>query len=145
VSVSKSLKSSLIGLFLYPLTAQAQTGSPAESGAPIVGQAPAAQAPPEVQPVASPAPTFLPPPAAAPVATPAPQPAVVLTGFPKEQAQLLAQSGFVDAGQGLWCAFSQQGIATTLPLQVQADAKFWHGTTPAKVNETSFCAGDPLD
>jgi phosphate-selective porin OprO/OprP len=139
VSVSKSLKSSLIGLFLYPLTAQAQTGSPAESGAPIVGQAPAAQAPPEVQPVASPAPTFLPPPAAAPVATPAPQPAVVLTGIPKEQAQLLAQSGFVDAGPGGFGVRSaSKESQLRFHLQVQADAKFWHGTTPAKVNETFF-------
>ena len=98
MSVSKSLKSSLIGLFLFPLTAHAQTGGPAESGAPIVGQAPAAQTPPEVQPATPPAPAFLPPPAAVPVeAAPAPQPAVVLTGIPKEQAELLAQSGFVDA------------------------------------------------
>jgi phosphate-selective porin OprO/OprP len=140
VSVSKSLKSSLIGLFLFPLTAHAQTGGPAESGAPIVGQAPAAQTPPEVQPAAPPAPAFLPPPAAVPVeAAPAPQPAVVLTGIPKEQAQLLAQSGFVDAGPGGFGVRSaNKESQLRFHLQVQADAKFWHGTTPAKVNETFF-------
>jgi phosphate-selective porin OprO/OprP len=140
VSVSKSLKSSLIGLFLFPLTAHAQTGGPAESGAPIVGQAPAAQAPPEVQPVAPPAPAPSPPPAALPVEpAPTPQPAVVLTGIPKEQAQLLAQSGFVDAGPGGFGVRSaNKESQLRFHLQVQADAKFWHGTTPAKVNETFF-------
>jgi phosphate-selective porin OprO and OprP len=140
VSVSKSLYSSLIGLFLFPLTAQAQTGGPAESGAPIVGQAPAAQVPPEAQPVASPAPAPLPLPAAVPVEpAPAPQPAVVLTGIPKEQAQLLAQSGFVDAGPGGFGVRSaNKESQLRFHLQVQADAKFWHGTTPAKVNETFF-------
>ena len=140
MSVSKSLKSSLIGLFLFPLTAHAQTGGPAESGAPIVGQAPAAQTPPEVQPAAPPAPAFLPPPAAVPVeAAPAPQPAVVLTGIPKEQAELLAQSGFVDAGPGGFGVRSaNKESQLRFHLQVQADAKFWHGTTPAKVNETFF-------
>jgi len=81
----------------------------------------------------------LPPPAAAPVATPAPQPAVVLTGIPKEQAQLLAQSGFVDAGPGGFGVRSaSKESQLRFHLQVQADAKFWHGTTPAKVNETFF-------
>ena len=140
MSVLKSLKSSLIGLFLFPLTTHAQTGGPAESGAPIVGQAPAAQTPPEAQPVDSPAPAPSPPPPVVPVEpAPAPQPAVVLTGIPKEQAQLLAQSGFVDAGPGGFGVRSaNKESQLRFHLQVQADAKFWHGTTPAKVNETFF-------
>jgi hypothetical protein len=57
---------------------------------------------------------------------PAPKPAVVITGIPKEQAQLLAQSGFVDAdpgGFGVRSANKESQLR--FHLQVRADAKFW--------------------
>jgi len=141
VSVSKSLKSSLIGLFLYPsrhrhrrkssrvgsADRRASASGPGAAGSPT-GRLSSA--------------TFLPPPAAAPVATPAPQPAVVLTGIPKEQAQLLAQSGFVDAGPGGFGVRSaSKESQLRFHLQVQADAKFWHGTTRPRSTKPSFCAG----
>ena len=141
MSVSKILKSSLIGLFLFPLTAQAETGGAAEPGAPAPAGTPTAgEAPWAAQPAVAAGPPAVPLPAAVPAdPAPAPQPAVVLTGIPKEQAQLLAQSGFVDAGPGGFGVRSaNKESQLRFHLQVQADAKFWHGTTPAKVNETFF-------
>jgi phosphate-selective porin OprO/OprP len=131
VSVSKSFNALLVGFFLFPLTVYAQTGTTVDPEASGVGQA----APADAQPAASPAP--LPP--AAPAVTPDTQPAVVPTGISKEQSQLLAQSGFVDAGPGGFGVRSaDKQSQLRFHLQVQADARFWHGTTPAKVTETFF-------
>jgi len=133
VSVSKSPKALLIGFLLFPLTAYAQPGPAAVPGASTVAQAAAADA----QPAAAPTPLALP--SAAPALTSDAQPAVVPTGISKEQSQLLVQSGFVDAGPGGFGVRSaDKKSQLRFHLQVQADAKFWHGTTPAKVNETFF-------
>jgi phosphate-selective porin OprO/OprP len=108
VSVLKYLKLSLIGLFLLPLTAQAQSVSnavaPESASTTAVGAAPA-----EI-PIAA-----------------------------KESSQTLAQSGFVDAGPGGFTVRSADKQAQLrFHLQVQADGKFWKGTTPAKASETFF-------
>ena len=125
MSVLKYLKLSLIGIFLLPLTAQAQSVSGSSSvapfGNPTIGTA--APATSETQPVASPTPAPVPP-AYAP---------------PTIQAQLLSQSGFVDVGpNGFALRSGDKKAQLRFHLQVQADGKFWKGTTPAKVNETFF-------
>lgn len=57
----------------------------------------------------------------------------------KELAQLLSQSGFVDAGPGGFAVrAADRSAQLRFHLQVQADAKFWDGTTPAKVSEGFF-------
>jgi phosphate-selective porin OprO/OprP len=57
----------------------------------------------------------------------------------KELVQLLSQSGFVDAGpSGFALRSADKQAQLRFHLQIQADGKFWKGTTPAKVNETFF-------
>ncbi len=57
----------------------------------------------------------------------------------KELAQQLAQSGFADAGQGGFSIRSADKSAQLrFHLQVQADGRFWKGTTPPKGSETFF-------
>lgn len=126
MSVLKSLKFSLIGLFLLPLAAQAQT-PPELATAPAVTPAVELSAPtPVAAPIQEPS-------------KPAPQPAIVATAPPVIPPQTFAQSGFVDAGPGGFSLTSADKQAQLrFHLQVQADGKFWHGTAPAGVADTFF-------
>jgi len=137
VSVSKYLKLSLMGLLLLPLTAQAQSAAGATADTPASGEAPASPAAPEAQ-----APTV---PVSGPTSGPVrvtvlePAPSDAGPGISKELAQLLSQSGFVDAGPGGFAVRSADKQSQfRFHLQVQADGKFWKGTTPAGVRETFF-------
>lgn len=110
----------------------------AKPEAAVPGVAPAAvAATPEAKPEATPpaiAPSVAPSPvpAAAPVA-----PAEVAPA--KDLSQLLAQSGFVDAGPGGFTVRSaDKSSQLRFHLQIQGDGRFWHGTTPTKVAETFF-------
>lgn len=104
----------------------------AKAEAPQTGAAPAVAAAPEAKsetPAAVPA-------APAPVAAPV---AAAEGTAARDLAQLLAQSGFVDAGPGGFAVRSADKSAQLrFHLQVQGDGRFWHGTTPAKVTETFF-------
>jgi phosphate-selective porin OprO/OprP len=137
VSVLKYLTLPMMGLFLLPLTAQAQpavataavvssgTQAGAESAAPAASDV---QAPTSPIPVAAPSPTVVQPSLV--------EPAPVIS---KELAQLLSQSGFVDAGpSGFALRSADKQAQLRFHLQVQADGKFWKGTTPAGVRETFF-------
>jgi phosphate-selective porin OprO and OprP len=137
VSVLKYLTLPLLGLFLLPLTAQAQPANESAavtpSGTPAGAESVAAPTAADVQAPAVPAPAAAPSPApVAPRAEPAP-------AISKEPAQTLAQSGFVDAGPGGFALRSSDKQAQLrFHLQVQADGRFWKGTTPAKASETFF-------
>jgi len=128
VFVHKVLRSSVIGIFLVPLAAYAQAPVEQTPAAPVPAEStPAAPATPAVS-TASPS-----------LAVPPPAPGSSPAAVSKELSQALAQSGFVDAGLGGFSLRSVDKLAQLrFHLQVQADGKFWKGTTPTKVNETFF-------
>jgi phosphate-selective porin OprO/OprP len=141
VSVLKYLTLPLLGLFLLPLTAKAQptdqSAAVVPSGTPgIVGSAPApAPSDVQVQTAPIPAPTS----AQALVSAQGQPQAEAAPAISKELVQLLSQSGFVDAGpSGFALRSADKQAQLRFHLQIQADGKFWKGTTPAKVNETFF-------
>ena len=137
MSFLKYLKLPLMGLFLLPLTAQAQSANESAAATPsgtTAGvESVAAPTAADVQAPAAPAPAAAPSPApVAPSAEPAP-------AISKEPAQALAQSGFVDAGPtGFAVRSADKQAQLRFHLQVQADGRFWRGTTPAKASETFF-------
>lgn len=134
MSIAKHRHLPFIAFLLLPLRVQAQSAAEAATSAspkaPVIGEVAAA---PEAPPVVSPAP------APAVVAAPAATVADTAPALSKDLVQLLSQSGFVDAGPGGFALRSADKVAQLrFHLQVQADGKFWKGTTPTKVNETFF-------
>lgn len=134
MSVLKYLSLLLMGLSLLPTTAQAQ---PAVAPAAVVLPAGAESAPASTASDVQ-APTA-PIPSAAPFPAPGQPQAEAAPVISKELAQLLSQSGFVDAGPtGFALRSANKQAQLRFHLQVQADGKFWKGTTPAGVRETFF-------
>ena len=137
MSVLKYLTLSFMGLVLLPLTAQAQSAAVSPSGTPAVGEAGTAPAVPQSQAPTAPGSvsTYGP----APVTTQGQPAAEAAPAISKELVQLLSQSGFVDAGpNGFALRSADKQAHLRFHLQVQADGKFWKGTTPAGVRETFF-------
>jgi len=140
LSYSYASKSRLAALSVaFPIllgvsAAKADPEAKPEAGAAGAAQVAAAAATPEAKPERA-------VPAAAP-ASPAPVTAPVPSAEAapvKDLSQLLAQSGFVDAGPGGFTVRSADKSAQLrFHLQVQGDGRFWRGTTPTKVSETFF-------
>jgi phosphate-selective porin OprO/OprP len=141
VSVLKYLTPFLMGLFLMPLTAQAQAANESAavtpSGTPAGAESVAGPSAPGVQAPTAPISASTSAPALVP-AQGQPQ-AEAAPAISKEPSQTLSQSGFVDAGPGGFALRSADKQAQLrFHLQVQADGRFWKGTTPAKASETFF-------
>ena len=108
---------------------EAAAAAPAPAAAAAEPEAKPESVAPAAAPAAAPA---SPAPAAVPVAPAGVAPA-------KDVSQLLAQSGFVDAGPGGFIVRSADKSAQLrFHLQIQGDGRFWRGTTPTKVTETFF-------
>jgi phosphate-selective porin OprO/OprP len=135
VSYFKPLKSwlaSMVFVASLSLGSSAVAGEADSDKSPVPAAQPTAVA--EAGVPASPQPQLAP--VAVAPAAPSEPPAPLIS---KELAQQLAQSGFADAGPGGFSIRSADKAAQLrLHLQVQADGRFWKGTTPSGGKETFF-------